>query len=76
MARALYKKSTVCWITTSPKNFGYEYHDNVLCNKYEIKTTPTHYQQYNLKEDADNVPFGSLDRIFDVDEIIKSIKLQ
>tara|TARA_Y100000361_G_scaffold36945_1_gene31550 strand:+ start:276 stop:1142 length:867 start_codon:yes stop_codon:yes gene_type:complete len=76
MARALYKKSTVCWIATSPKNFGYDYHDNILCNVYERETVPTHYQQYNLREDRDNLPFGDEERIFDVDKIIESIKKQ
>ena len=76
IARALYKKSTVCWIATSPKNFGYDYHDNILCNVYERETVPTHYQQYNLREDRDNLPFGDEERIFDVDKIIESIKKQ
>ena len=29
-AAALNLKSTVCWITTSPKVFGYDMHDNIF----------------------------------------------
>lgn len=76
MARALYKKSTVCWIATSPKNFGYDFHDNILCNAYEFEMDASHYQQYNLRESINNLPFQDEERIFDVDEIIKSIKQQ
>lgn len=76
MARASYKKSTVCWIATSPKNFGYDYHDNIVCNPYDFRTIATHYQHYNLREDRDNLPFEREERIFDVDKIIESIKKQ
>ena len=76
MAKALYKRSTVCWIATSPKNFGYDFHNNILCNAYDFKTTANHYQQYGLREDRNNLPFAGEERIFDVDEIITSINLQ
>ena len=33
LAAALGKKSTICWVTTNPKVFGYKLHDNILANK-------------------------------------------
>ena len=72
----MYKKSTVCWVATSPLNFGYKYHDNILCNPFDFDTNYGCYQGYNLEEDINNLPFGDEERIFDVDEIIKSLKKQ
>ena len=76
LAVAMFKKSTVCWVTTSPSNFGYSYHDNIFCNPYDYETEYSCYQGYNLEENINNLPFGDEERIFDVDYIIKSLKKQ
>ena len=34
LSAAMGKKSTVCWITTKPKVFGYKLHDNIQANPF------------------------------------------
>ena len=34
LAAAMGVKSTVCWVTTKPKVFGYKLHDNIQANPF------------------------------------------
>ena len=75
---ALNKKSTVCWISTSPKVFGYDIHDNILPKSKEI----FNYEAASFLEQYDftgNMPFQfpyEDINIFDINEIITSIEKQ
>jgi len=71
---AFRKHATVCWITNTPKVFGYDIHKNVFPK--EEKTGFVHcmdgrYLEYDFSGSRTyDYPYSSLD-IFDVDDIIK-----
>lgn len=70
--------STVLWITNNPKVFGYKLHDNILANpetrKPDLRTS--FLQKYDITGDVTQFPYNSQDEIFDVDQIIQSLKIQ
>lgn len=74
-AAALNLKSTVFWIATSPINFGYSMHDNIVAN------TPTnivkHIDSYLFDYSFDGVihecPYFSLDEMFNIKNILDKI---
>jgi len=76
LAAAYNLPSTVCWITTKPEIFGYELHSNIKANKFDLKVDfPSNlYQGFNLAQDVTSCPYKKLENVFDVDEIIKSLK--
>ena len=78
LAAALGKKSTVCWVATKPKVFGYEMHDNILANEFTKKPDFTNaiYQPFNLAEDITSIPYNKLEEVFDINKIVKSINNQ
>ena len=78
LAAALGKKSTVCWVTTKPKIFGYTLHDNVLANPFtkEPRLQNTVYQPFGLSEDISTIPYNGLEEIFNINKIVKSINNQ
>lgn len=73
---ALNMSSTVCWITNSPKVLGYEMHKNILAkpfnNQPELKNS--YLAKFNIGGDPVEFPYQSEDDIFDVNEIIESLK--
>jgi hypothetical protein len=73
---ALKLPSTVCWITNSPKVFGYEMHDNVLANPFtkkpELRTS--FISKIDFNGDIITFPYNSEDEIFDVQNIIASLQ--
>lgn len=75
-AAALGLSSTVCWIGTSPKVFGYDIHSNILANKETKGAELKHavFNRYNIGGDPLEFPFNSEDDIFDVQTIIDSLK--
>ena len=73
MAAALNLPSTVCWVTTSPNEFGYEFHNNIIRNEYEIPLPYTCYEGFNLIEPLVNMPYKSTDSIFDEKQILNNI---
>lgn len=78
MARALNKKSTVCWVNTKPEIFGYNFHDNIKANPY-TKDIPLHniaYAPFNLSEGISSMPYNDLNEVFDINKIITSINNQ
>jgi len=75
---ALNKKSTVCWITTSPKVFGYNIHDNILPDAKIIYN----YEAASFLEEYDftgnipcQFPYDNIN-IFNIEKIINSINKQ
>lgn len=73
-AAALGKSSTVLWIGTSPKVFGYKLHDNIIANLPKNYKLPDSYLfDYNFTGIAHECPIMDGDILFDGDEIISSI---
>lgn len=78
LAAAMGIKSTVCWITTKPKVFGYNLHDNVLAESFtkEPQIQNSIYQPFNLAQEIHTIPYNDLNEVFDVNKIIESINKQ
>lgn len=75
-AKAFGLRSTVLWVTTSPKLFGYDTHFNVVAKLPEdIKLPDSYLFDYNFHGELHECPLFNLD-IFDIDEIISTINLQ
>jgi len=75
---ALNLKSTVCWVSTSPKIFGYKLHDNIMANPFtkEQSLNEAAYQPYALSQDIHSMPYWNLNEVFDTNKIIESINKQ
>ena len=78
LAAAMNKKSTICWVTTKPKVFGYKLHDNIQANPFtkEPQLERSVYQPFNLAQDISSIPYNDLNEIFNVNTIIESINKQ
>lgn len=78
LAAAMGKKSTVCWVTTKPKVFGYTLHDNILAKPFtkEPLIQNAIYQPFGLSEDISTIPYNGLEEVFDINQIVKSINNQ
>lgn len=75
-AAALSLPSTVLWIGTSPKLFGYEIHDNIVADIPKDQKLPDSYLfDYDFEGQLHDYPFKN-ETIFDLDEIIKSLTKQ
>lgn len=75
-AAAIGLKSTVCWITNSPKKWGYEIHRNIL-PKEQIQNTTHNIDGFYIEHDFTgtktfNYPFSDMD-IFNVEEIVEPL---
>jgi hypothetical protein len=70
--------STVCWVANKPEVFGYSIHDNIVSNPFTVKPElrNSFLQQFNIAGDLLEFPYNTEDEIFDVDQIIESIKNQ
>jgi hypothetical protein len=72
-AAALGKKSTVLWVATSPKVFGYQMHNNVQANlPQDVKLPDSYLFDYNFNGAIHECPLLD-DNIFDLNEIISSV---
>ena len=67
--------STVLWVGTSPKNFGYELHSNVMANppKNDIKMIDSYLFDYSFDGVSYECPYMDASEIFNLDDIFKSI---
>ena len=76
IATALKLPSTVAWVGTNPKIFGYEMHKNILANEptREPNLQHPHYQKYLLFQDISTIPYNDLNEVFDASKIISSLK--
>lgn len=76
-AAALDLPSTVMWIGTNPKVFGYDIHDNIVANQLpEFKLPDSFIFNYNFEGITHECPYKTEEEMFDVDEIINSVKKQ
>jgi len=75
-AAALNLPSTVLWVGTSPKIFGYEIHSNVLANepKNKPKLINSYLFDYSFNGDSLECPYNDVDEIFNLDDIFNSIE--
>jgi hypothetical protein len=76
-AAALQLPSTVLWIGTNPKIFGYDIHDNIVANqKPQFKLPDSYLFDYNFEGITHECPYLNEDEMFNIDTIISSIKKQ
>ena len=74
-AMALNLPSTVLWIGTSPKLFGYDLHDNIIANppKNEPKLINSYLFDYNFEGILHESPYMEGEDLFNVENIINSL---
>jgi len=75
-AAAMKLKSTVLWVGTSYKNFGYDIHKNIIANppKNEIKMIDSYLFDYSFDGIAHECPYYDVTEMFDTSEIYKAIE--
>ena len=78
LAASLNLKSTVCWISTKPKIFGYSIHDNILANPFTKDPLIDHaiYQPFELSQTIHTIPYNDLNEVFNIEKITNSINKQ
>jgi hypothetical protein len=74
-ATAMNLPSTVIWIATSPTNFGYSIHNNIVSNppSGNVKLIGSYLFDYSFDGLPYECPYYSLDEMFDVDKILESL---
>ena len=77
-AAAMGLKSTVLWVGTSPKNFGYDMHSNIVAKppKGNVKMIDSYLFDYSFDGVAHECPYMDVNEMFDINEIFKSIDKQ
>jgi hypothetical protein len=76
-AAALGLSSTVLWIGTNPDIFGYDLHDNIQAvQKPDFKLPDSYLFDYNFEGITHECPYKDESEMFNVDEIINSVKKQ
>jgi hypothetical protein len=75
-AMALNKKSTVLWIGTSPKIFGYDFHNNISANLSDddFKLPDSYLFDYNFTGTLHECSVTDQTTMFDINDIILSLK--
>jgi ADP-heptose:LPS heptosyltransferase len=75
-AAALNKPSTVLWVVNSPKVFGYDIHTNITANpetsSSELRNS--YLNKYNISGELIEFPYNNESEIFNVNDVIKSLK--
>jgi hypothetical protein len=74
-AAAFNLESTVFWIGTSPKNFGYPLHKNIVANepKNGNKLPNAYLYDYSFEGLPYECPYMDLEEMFDIPKIIEEI---
>jgi len=74
-AAAMNLKSTVLWVGTSPKNFGYNMHSNITANppKGNVKMIDSYLFDYSFDGIIHECPYMNVNEMFNIDNIFKSI---
>jgi uncharacterized phage-like protein YoqJ len=77
-AAAMQLKSTVLWVGTSPNNFGYELHDNIVANtpKGNVKMVDSYLYDYSFEGINHECPYMDVNEMFNINDIFKSIDRQ
>ena len=75
-AMALNKPSTVLWVGTDPKVFGYEYHKNIVADLGDenYKLPDSYLFDYNFLGTLHECPVVDQTSMFDVEQIINTLK--
>jgi ADP-heptose:LPS heptosyltransferase len=75
-AAALKLPSTVLWIGTSPKVFGYELHTNVVAAepKYRPKLIDSYLFDYSFEGRPEQCPYDSPEEMFSFRELVEHIE--
>jgi len=78
LASAMRLKSSVLWIANSPKVFGYDIHDNILCNPETKKPDLRNafLGKYNIGGALHEFPFFTESEIFNIDKVLESLHAQ
>lgn len=71
-------KSTVLWIGTSPNNFGYKMHDNIVAKKPlgNVKMIDSYLFDYSFDGIVHECPYNDYTEMFDMNDIFRSIDKQ
>jgi hypothetical protein len=71
-AAGLNLPSTVFWIGTSPKNFGYVMHNNIVANppSGNVKLINSYLFDYAFDGIVHECPYITLEEIFDIPKIL------
>lgn len=77
-AAAMNLKSTVLWIGTSPKNFGYKLHSNIVANepKGTVKMIDSYIFDYSFDGIVHECPYTEVSEMFDLGKLFTSIDKQ
>jgi hypothetical protein len=75
-AAALNLPSTVLWVGTSPKMFGYDLHSNIIANspKYKPKLINSYLFDYSFEGIPTQCPYDNVLEMFDLEKLNESIK--
>ena len=76
-AAAAYKlPSTVLWIGTSPKMFGYDMHTNIEAKRPSdvVKNIDAYIFDYDFNGLLHQCPYSDQSKMFDVNQIAQSIR--
>jgi hypothetical protein len=68
-------ESTVFWIGTSPKTFGYQMHNNIVANKPKTgnKLPNSYFYDYSFEGLPYECPYMDLEEMFDIPSILKTL---
>ena len=74
-AAAFKLKSTVLWIGTTPKNFGYDLHTNIVAKppKGNVKMVDSYLFDYSFDGVVHECPYNDMSEMFDMNDIYKAI---
>jgi len=77
-AAAMNLKSTVLWIGTSPTNFGYKSHSNIVAKppKGNVKLIDAYLFDYSFDGVIHECPYNDINEIFNINDIFNSIDKQ
>lgn len=72
-AAALQLSSNVFWIATSPVNFGYKIHNNIVAKEHPIcnQLIGSYLFDYQFNNNAHECPYRSIEDMFDLEDIEK-----
>ena len=75
---ALGRKATICWVKNDPQVLGYSLHDNIVTDaKEEIRSLDySLLEPYDITGQIPQCPFKEGTKLFDTEEIVKSIRSQ
>lgn len=76
IAKSLDLNSVICWIGNKPSVFGYENNTNIQANKETATPELKHsvFSKYNIAGNLLEFPYNEEKEIFNVQDIIKSVK--